>query len=239
MEGDRDRCIAAGMDDYLCKPIEVEALKSMVDKWSHKAETPVSEPPPADAASTGESPPQNEAKETQTHKETCGTQKAKPQGTEEATAPPSTHPPMAASAPPGNSVSPPPCVLSPLRPLDVDKALLLMGGDRDLFSEVLAAFVDNVPHLLSRLQTAARAGDARQLHTTAHGLKGGASAVAAEPIRSLAERIEGLGRTGDVSAAAEAIRQLEAEVARLQELVTSMNAQEQSNNEPTIQNTRG
>jgi signal transduction histidine kinase/CheY-like chemotaxis protein len=34
MEGDRDRCIAAGMDDYLSKPLTKEALGTMLDKWS-------------------------------------------------------------------------------------------------------------------------------------------------------------------------------------------------------------
>ncbi len=33
LKGDRDNCIAAGMDDYLPKPIKLETLKSMLDKW--------------------------------------------------------------------------------------------------------------------------------------------------------------------------------------------------------------
>ncbi|MEP7285504.1 MAG: response regulator, partial [Chloroflexota bacterium] len=33
MEGDRDLCIQAGMDDYLSKPIKHENLNRMLDKW--------------------------------------------------------------------------------------------------------------------------------------------------------------------------------------------------------------
>ena len=33
MEGDRDKCIEAGMDDYLPKPIGIASLAAMVDKW--------------------------------------------------------------------------------------------------------------------------------------------------------------------------------------------------------------
>jgi CheY-like chemotaxis protein len=33
MEGDRDRCIAAGMNDYLSKPFNPEALVEILNKW--------------------------------------------------------------------------------------------------------------------------------------------------------------------------------------------------------------
>lgn len=34
MRGDRERCMAAGMDDYLTKPIEVNDLKRVLEQWS-------------------------------------------------------------------------------------------------------------------------------------------------------------------------------------------------------------
>jgi PAS domain S-box-containing protein len=33
MQGDRDLCLAAGMDDYLAKPFNMEQLREMLDKW--------------------------------------------------------------------------------------------------------------------------------------------------------------------------------------------------------------
>jgi len=33
MQGDRDRCLAAGMDDYLAKPLDVQALASALGRW--------------------------------------------------------------------------------------------------------------------------------------------------------------------------------------------------------------
>ncbi len=33
LSGDREACLAAGMNDYLRKPIEPQALKAMVERW--------------------------------------------------------------------------------------------------------------------------------------------------------------------------------------------------------------
>ena len=33
MAGDREKCFAAGMDDFLSKPIDREALRQVLEKW--------------------------------------------------------------------------------------------------------------------------------------------------------------------------------------------------------------
>ena len=37
MEGDRERCLAAGMDDYISKPVEPTSSRLLFQKWSQPA----------------------------------------------------------------------------------------------------------------------------------------------------------------------------------------------------------
>ena len=34
MAGDRERCIGEGMDDFLSKPLSLEALRAVLERWA-------------------------------------------------------------------------------------------------------------------------------------------------------------------------------------------------------------
>lgn len=52
MEGDRDRCIQAGMDDYLAKPVRLDLLAATLERWTAPdwRSRPAPPPPPSVAA---------------------------------------------------------------------------------------------------------------------------------------------------------------------------------------------
>src|SRR5262249_20777829 len=39
MQGDREKCIGAGMDDYLAKPVRLEDIRGVIERWGAKAAT--------------------------------------------------------------------------------------------------------------------------------------------------------------------------------------------------------
>ncbi len=58
MQGDREKCLAAGMDDYLAKPVRLEDIRSVIERWGATAgqtETvPATAPSAAAATAPGE-----------------------------------------------------------------------------------------------------------------------------------------------------------------------------------------
>ncbi len=154
MQGDRERCLAAGMDGYLSKPL---VLKDLLDLLARRA---------AGKLSTGAAEPE------------------RAEGAPEAT---------------WNS----------------DVALGRLDGDRGLLAEIIAALVESGPSSTAALRDAVEVGDPARVAQAAHALKGAVSNVAATAALTATARLEELGRTGDLTGAAEQLAMVEREMTRL------------------------
>ena len=57
MQGDREKCIASGMDDYLAKPVRPKDIRDMIERWGGKIMPEAKAMPPAPAVNASAEPP--------------------------------------------------------------------------------------------------------------------------------------------------------------------------------------
>lgn len=85
----------------------------------------------------------------------------------------------------------------------------LDDGSHGLLSEMIDIFRDDTPRRIQDILQAVADGDADNLSRAGHALKGGAGALGARALRTLAADLERLGRDGSVDAGADLPARLE------------------------------
>ncbi len=164
MQGDRERCLATGMDDYLAKPIKLDELRSALARW--------------------------------------------------------------ASAPPdvmihGKQFSIP-TTADPARGIfDPAKMYQNIGGDSELFAQLVRLFLDRHQTMLADIRTALADADSIAVERMAHTFKGTAGNLCASEVALTAGRLEAVGRLNALHDAPPVYAQLELEVARLIRILES------------------
>jgi CheY-like chemotaxis protein/HPt (histidine-containing phosphotransfer) domain-containing protein len=198
MQGDREKCIEAGMNDYVAKPISPQALVDALDKWLPKEKEP-------------ESPLSNKESPTVkvNDKTAPNSVQERRDGQDNQSA--NTNPALDV----GHSL------------LDIghsqlpvfDKAAMMtrLMDDEDLARTVAEGFLGDIPRQIEVLKGCLDAGDAASAERQAHSIKGASANVGGERLRSVAFEMEKAGKTGDLESITARMLELETQFARLKE----------------------
>jgi CheY-like chemotaxis protein/HPt (histidine-containing phosphotransfer) domain-containing protein len=181
MQGDRDLCLAAGMNDYVSKPIRVEALVRALSNVRSQADG---------AGSRGEDVVRRVRSEergaTEGARENAGDTVS--QGRSE-----------------GSGASEPVIDRAKLNDL-----LQMTGGERAFLAEMIDSFLETTPDLLAQLSRSLKQGDAAAFRLAAHTLKSGSADFGAISLSRLCARLEDMGKEGTLEGAADLVVQVEA-----------------------------
>lgn len=202
--GDRERCLAVGMDDYLNKPLNPDKLAPTLKHWLQQL------PPPAEAF-LRVPPTQDERKAPGAAPVTAVAAPPLPQKV-----------PVAQSPAPVAHDRPTAPLSSSTSAYDLSEALERVDGDRELLGELAEIFLDSCPAYLDNIRDALAHNDSQALSFAAHALKGSVGNFVKIGPFETARTLESLSKQSTMEGTSDLFQQLETEMADLQLLLESV-----------------
>lgn len=96
-----------------------------------------------------------------------------------------------------------------IQPIDMEEALEIMDGDEELLKEIFDDFINDYPEVIAKIKETIEVGDADNLNSFAHKLKGMLKNVAATRVADIAFELETMGKEQDLSKVADIFDRLE------------------------------
>ena len=224
MQGDREKCLRAGMNDYVSKPIRVGELVRALSQCQ-----------PLGAASSPKATPevggqtkQIEEKLSISPLSISGQDLQPTELSQSASAQAKAEPSESASA--ESSEEPAPAeekgidpIKPPIKPKALDPKVLqdfrnAMGDSADEFlAELIDAYLEDSPNLLQQMREAIAPGNFKAMKDAAHTLKSSSASLGAIALSKLCQQLENVGRSPSISTkdASAMVSQIESEYERV------------------------
>jgi len=167
MAGDREKCLAAGMNDHLAKPIDSQQLYNILNRWA-KAKpvlSPLNQPPL-------NQPPLNQPPLNQ---------------------PPLNQPPLnQPQAHPTESGASNEFALSDIPGINAELGINMVGGNKDFYWKILLKFVRQYHGVVDEVRNKLLAGQWEEAQRVIHNIKGSSGSIGAESLHDAVINLEQL-----------------------------------------------
>lgn len=198
MQGDREECMASGMDDYISKPIRMNELVQALRRCEPRRHGQLI----IDGAGTSQT------------KQKTTNQPSTAFGNEREKLPPASSDGSQKSQDSDNTEG-------NSTPLDAETLQALK--EIDALQEVIDIYLDSAPQLLQRIQEAVSTEQPEELREAAHSLKSTSAALGAFDLSEMAKKMEVMGRFGNTASASNMLADIEVEYQRVRKALDEEN----------------
>jgi PAS domain S-box-containing protein len=197
MQSDRERCLEAGMDDYVSKPLDPKVLFSALDRWTHCADLPEETSKTLEDYSAEDQDFSLQLDEGLFGEDTPGSEA------------------ILERVPAFQVIS----TTDPL-PVNFEAVFARFDSDHDFMRKLFKQYKEQLPERMTEIRSAVQDCDINRLVRLAHNLKGVSLNFSADSLANLAICLEEMSKREDITDAPLLLEQLEAEASRLTEYLS-------------------